>query len=126
MQRRRFKHVLSFPDDAAEHAERLRGEAEKLSPGPERRALERKARQAQTAALKSPGLQPRNDEGKVRSVAEYQDKAAEFEALAASTSVDVLRKRYADIAACYRLLAKERELLISTGAIEAEQAPLDH
>jgi hypothetical protein len=47
--------------------------------------------------------------------------AAEFEELAASTSVDMLRKRYADIAACYRLLAKEREWLIS--AIESEQTP---
>jgi hypothetical protein len=63
MQRRRFKHVLSFPDDVAQQAERLRGEVEKLPPGPARRALERKARQAETAAhidewLKSPGLQP--------------------------------------------------------------------
>jgi len=57
----------------------------------------------------------------VRSVAEYLERAAEFERMAASTSVDVLRKRYCDIAACYRLLAKEREWLISTGAIEGEQ-----
>jgi hypothetical protein len=35
---------------------------------------------------------------------------------------DVLRKRYGDIAACYRLLAKEREWLIGTGAIEGEHA----
>jgi hypothetical protein len=52
------------------------------------------------------------------------ERAAEFEALAAKASVDELRKRYADIAACYRLLAKEREWLISTGAIEGEQ-PID-
>jgi hypothetical protein len=57
----------------------------------------------------------------VRSVAEYLERAAEFEQMAASTSVDVLRKRYSDIAACYRLLAKEREWLISTGAIQSEQ-----
>jgi hypothetical protein len=60
----------------------------------------------------------------VRSVAEYLERAAEFEALAASATVDVLRKRYDDIAACYRLLAKEREWLISTGAIEGEH-PID-
>jgi hypothetical protein len=62
----------------------------------------------------------------VRSVAEYLGKAAEFEALAAAADIDVLRKRYADIAACYRLLAKDREWLISTGAIEGEQTTLDH
>jgi hypothetical protein len=60
----------------------------------------------------------------VRSVSEYLERAAEFEALAASATVDVLRKRYSDIAACYRLLAKEREWLIGTGAIEGER-PID-
>jgi hypothetical protein len=63
MQRRRFKHVMSFPDDLTQEAERLRAEAEKLPPGTERHDLERKARQAETAAhidewLKSPGLRP--------------------------------------------------------------------
>ena len=63
MQRRRFKHILSFPDRLAHEAERLRAEAEKLPPGIEQEALLKKARQADTAAhieawLKSPGLQP--------------------------------------------------------------------
>ena len=64
MQRRRFKHILSFPDRLAREAERCRAEAKKLPPGsPERHELEKKARQAETAAhiddwLKSPGLQP--------------------------------------------------------------------
>jgi hypothetical protein len=58
----------------------------------------------------------------VRSVAEYLERAAQFEALAASATVDVLRKRYDDIAACYRLLAKEREWLIGTGAIEDDRS----
>jgi hypothetical protein len=63
MQRRRFKHVMSFPDDLAQEAEHLRAEAEKLPPGTERHDLERKARQAETAAhidewLESPGLRP--------------------------------------------------------------------
>ena len=57
MQRRRFKHVMSFPDDLTEEAERLRAEAEKLPPGMERHDLERKARQADEW-LKSPGLRP--------------------------------------------------------------------
>ncbi|KRR11621.1 hypothetical protein CQ12_40965 [Bradyrhizobium jicamae] len=61
----------------------------------------------------------------MRSVAEYLEWAAEFDELAASANVEVLRKRYADIAACYRLLAKAREWLISTGAIEGEQRALD-
>ena len=63
MQRRRFKHVVSFPDDPTQEAERFRAEAEKLPHGMERHDFERKARQAETAAhidewLKSPGLQP--------------------------------------------------------------------
>jgi hypothetical protein len=63
MQRRHFRNVLSFPDQLGQEAEGLRAEAERLPPGIERRELERKARQAETAAhveewLKSPGLQP--------------------------------------------------------------------
>jgi hypothetical protein len=66
---------------------------------------------------------PQNSEGSVRSVTEYLQKAVEFEALAAEASIEPLKKRYDDIAACYRLLAKEREWLISTGAIEGEPPP---
>jgi hypothetical protein len=63
MQRRGFKNILSFPDRLTQEAERLREEAEKLPHGPEREALLRKARQADTALhmdewLSSPGLQP--------------------------------------------------------------------
>jgi hypothetical protein len=50
MQRRRFKNTLTFPDRLANEAERLRQEAETKPPGPERDALLRKARQADTAA----------------------------------------------------------------------------
>ena len=56
----------------------------------------------------------------MRSVADYLQRAAEFEALAATTDIEVLRKRYRDIAACYRLLAKEREWLIGTGAVQGD------
>jgi hypothetical protein len=63
MQRRRFKNVLSFPDRLANEAVRLREEAEALPHGPERDALLKKARQADTAShmdewLSSPGLRP--------------------------------------------------------------------
>ena len=57
----------------------------------------------------------------MRTVAEYLSKAAEFEAMAVAAPIDVLRKRYDDIAACYRLLAKEREWLIGTGALEDDK-----
>lgn len=57
----------------------------------------------------------------VRSVVDYLQRAAEFEALAATTDVDELRKRYRDIAAGYHLLAKEREWLIETDAMERER-----
>jgi hypothetical protein len=61
MQRRRFKHTLTFPERLDQEAERLRTEAEKLPPGVERDELVRKARQAETAShinewLSSPGL----------------------------------------------------------------------
>ena len=58
---------------------------------------------------------------KVRSVAEYLKTAAQFEALAAAATVEVLKKRYDDIAACYRLLAKDREHLIATGDLQDDQ-----
>jgi hypothetical protein len=63
MQRRRFKHTLTFPERLDQEAERLRTEAEKLPPGIEREELLRKARQAETALhvnawLSSPGLRP--------------------------------------------------------------------
>ena len=56
----------------------------------------------------------------MRSVAEYLAKAAEFDELARSTSEPSLQKRYADLAECYRLLADERQRLITTGAIASE------
>ena len=56
----------------------------------------------------------------MRTVAEYLERAAEFDAMSAATSIETLKKRYDDIAACYRLLAKDRERLISTGTIESE------
>jgi hypothetical protein len=63
MQRRRFKHTLTFPERLDQEAERLRTEAGKLPPGIEREELLRKARQAETAFhvnewLSSPGLRP--------------------------------------------------------------------
>ena len=58
-----FQTCVVLPDRLTQEAERLRAEAEKLPPGIERHELERKARQAETAAhmdewLKSPGLHP--------------------------------------------------------------------
>ena len=41
----------------------------------------------------------------MRSVIEYEGKAKEFDALAHDATDPALRKRYADVAACYRLLA---------------------
>jgi hypothetical protein len=57
----------------------------------------------------------------MRSVAEYLEKAAEFDELARSTSESVLKKRYADVAESYRLLAIARQRLIETGALKPGQ-----
>ena len=56
----------------------------------------------------------------MRSVAEYLARAAAFDDLARLTSEPSLQKRYSDVAECYRLLAKERQRLITEGTIESE------
>ena len=61
-ERRRFKQFLSLKDRLALWSEQVRAEAAKLQPGPEKEALLKKARQADTAAhledwANSPGLQ---------------------------------------------------------------------
>jgi hypothetical protein len=58
----------------------------------------------------------------MRSVTEYIDKAVEFSQLAADTTDLTLKKRYADLAACYRLLAQDRERLIAEGSLAGDQA----
>jgi hypothetical protein len=63
MQRRHFKQTQSLEERLSEEAKRLRAEAKLFPPGPERDALIRKARQAETGShmsewLTSPGLQP--------------------------------------------------------------------
>jgi hypothetical protein len=59
----------------------------------------------------------------MRSVAEYLEKAAEFDELARSTSEPVLRERYADVAESYRLLAIVQQRLNETDALKPEQPP---
>ena len=63
MLRRRFKQTVSLEERLSEEAKRLRGEAKLLPPGPQREALLRRARQAETGLrmsewLRSPELQP--------------------------------------------------------------------
>jgi hypothetical protein len=53
----------------------------------------------------------------MRSVAEYMNKAAEFDGLAARAVEPSLKIRYTDMAQCYRLLAEERKRLIDEGVI---------
>jgi hypothetical protein len=53
----------------------------------------------------------------MRSVAEYMNKAAEFDGLAARAAEPSLKRRYADLAQCYRLLADERKRLVDEGTI---------
>jgi hypothetical protein len=60
----------------------------------------------------------------MRTVAEYRAKAAEFKALAEETITPALRKRYADMAECYRLLADERERLVKEGELPSDQRPV--
>lgn len=55
------------------------------------------------------------------SVADYFERAAEFDELARSTSEPALKNRYANVAKSYRLLAIVRERLVATGDIELEE-----
>jgi hypothetical protein len=62
-ERRRFKRTLSLKDRLIAWSESVRKQAENLTPGPQRDALLKKARQANTAAhlddwANSPGLEP--------------------------------------------------------------------
>jgi hypothetical protein len=56
----------------------------------------------------------------MRRVAEYFERAAEFDELARSTSEPALKKRYADVAESHRLLAIARQRLVEIGGIESE------
>jgi hypothetical protein len=54
-------------------------------------------------------------------VAEYLGKAIGFDALAACTGDRSLKGRYADLAACYRLLAKGRLRLVGERVIGSDE-----
>jgi hypothetical protein len=56
----------------------------------------------------------------MRSVEEYLRQAADFELLSSQSQYPALQKRFADLAACYRLLADERRRLIAEGVIANE------
>jgi cell division protein FtsB len=61
--RRRFKQCVSLNDRLRTFADQLKAKAEELRPGPERDALLKRARRADTAShidewADSPGLQP--------------------------------------------------------------------
>ena len=60
----------------------------------------------------------------MRSVAEYLDKAAEFDRLAVDSADASLTKRYTDLAECYRLLAEERRRLIAEHVITTDMLPI--
>lgn len=52
--------------------------------------------------------------GDMRTVAEYVAKVAEFNARAERTSDPALKKRYADLAASYQIMAEERSRMIGS------------
>ena len=59
----------------------------------------------------------------MRTVAEYNAKALEFDGLALTAPTPELKKRYADLAECFRLLADERERLVVQGVIPMDPLP---
>jgi hypothetical protein len=58
----------------------------------------------------------------MRVASEYIARAREFEARAADAMDAALKRRYADLAACYRLLAAECERVIATAATGSKDA----
>ena len=63
MQRRPFRQTISLEQRLAEEARRLREQAKRLPPGPDRERLLRKVREDEMVAqmadwIASPGLQP--------------------------------------------------------------------
>jgi hypothetical protein len=59
----------------------------------------------------------------MRSVAEYLTQAADFDRLAAGSAQPELKKKFADLANCYRILAEERRRLIMEGVIKSDDDP---
>lgn len=55
----------------------------------------------------------------MRSVIEYLKLAEQYDADAQAQTEPGLKKRFADIAECYRLLAEERQKLVAAGKIES-------
>jgi len=53
----------------------------------------------------------------MRNVSEYVAKAAEFDELAKGAPTPDLRRRFADMAECYRLLARERKRMVADGIV---------
>ena len=56
----------------------------------------------------------------MRSVIEYMKLAEQYDADAQAQTEPGLKKRFADIAQCYRLLAEERQKLIAAGKIPSD------
>ena len=55
-----------------------------------------------------------------------REVADEFDALAAAEKDERLKRRYADVAECFRLLAKERARLIGDGDLAPDTQPRAH
>ncbi len=59
----------------------------------------------------------------MRTVDEYLAEAAKFDQLATNAPHAALQRRYADLAECYRLLARERKRLLDEGIIPPDEPP---
>jgi hypothetical protein len=62
----------------------------------------------------------------MRSVWEYLETAVEFERLAEHAASPALQKRYADVAKCYRLLARDRRRLIEEGSVKSDEPKISN
>ena len=62
----------------------------------------------------------------MRTVDEYLYKASEFDTRARDVTHAGLKKRYADLAECYRTLAAERQRMIADSTIQSDPPLRSH
>ena len=59
----------------------------------------------------------------MRTVSEYLAKVSEFRTAAANETDPVLKKRFADLADSYQVMADERRRMLAAGEIEPDGPP---
>jgi hypothetical protein len=112
-----LRRLLQYPQNAPILEQGYAG----FSPGSANRCDQFTRNPGRTSSPLRPCLSFRyTQRGKMRSVQDYLEKAEEFARMAARTQIPALKKRYGDLAECYRLLAEDRKRLIEVGELKPD------